>query len=328
MKAIVIDQAGGGTLRVEEVPDPAPSATQLLVVVHAAGVNRADLSQRAGRYRHSTVVTDARQRPIAGLELAGVVVAVGADVRGFAPGDRVMALAGGAYAELAVVEEALALPVPSAVGDHEAAAVPVAFMTAHDALVTHGLLEPGSDVLITAAASVVGLAAVQIARLRGARRIFGTARSPRHADRLNRAGLTDLLDQADVSGPVLAGTAGLGVPLSVDHVGGPLLAPCLAATAVAGRYVSVGRLAGTSSTLDLDALAKRRQSIIGVSFRTRSTADTGRVAARMHEDLGPALAGGDLRPVLDRVFPMAQIDRAHEYLVHGQPFGKVVLTTC
>jgi NADPH2:quinone reductase len=140
-----------------------------------------------------------------------------------------------------------------------------------------------------------------------------------------RLGATHVIDQQDISRLVMESTDGVGVTLTVDHVGGPVLSQCIAATAVGGRYISVGRLGGTTAELDLDLIAKQRLSLIGVSFRTRTISEIGDVAQQMSADLGEAFATGKLAPVLDSVFPMSAVDRAQDYLAHGRPFGKVVL---
>ncbi|MFG1621767.1 zinc-binding dehydrogenase [Kribbella sp. NPDC049227] len=318
MRAVVVD---AGRLRTMSLPDPVPSSTQVLVGVRAVGVNRADLAQRRGQYRH---LGDAECQAT-GFEFAGQVVQVGSAVSRFVVGDRVMALASAACAELAVVDENVALPVPAGLSYDEAAAVPVAFMTGHDALVTRGGVRPGSDVLITAASSNVSLACHQIARRCGVRRIIATTRSRHHVDELTRLGTTHLIDQENFVDRVLDVTAGVGTAVTVDQVGGPVLADCLAATAAAGRYISVGRLGGKSAQVDLDLVAKRRLSIIGVTFRTRSVQEIGAIAQRMYADLGSAFEAGELIPVLDAIFPMSAVDRAQQYLVDGRPFGKVVI---
>jgi len=319
MKAVVIDR---GSLQIMEVPDPAPSSTQVLIRVRAAGVNRADLSQRQGRYPHPGETS----YPVAGLELAGEVIGVGDTVDRFVPGDRVMALSPGAFAELAVVDERVAVPVPALLSYEQAAAIPAAFMTEHDALVTQGRLGQGADVLVTAAAANVSLAGLQIARHLGARRIIGTTRTRRHTDDLERLGATHLVSQDDLAELVLECTDGAGAAVTVDHVGGPVLAQCLAATAVNGTYISVGRLGGTTAQVDLDLIARKRLSLVGVSFRTRTVAEIGDVTQRMYADLGDAFATGELVPSLDTVFGMSEVVRAQNYLAHGRPFGKVVLT--
>lgn len=318
MKAVVIEQGG---LRTTDVPDPVPSAEHILVEVRAVGVNRADLSQRQGKYAH--LGESAYQ--VAGLELAGEVMQVGENVDRFVPGDRVMAQSAGACAELAVVHQRVALRVPASLSYEQAAAVPVAFMTEHDALVTHGRVGPHSDVLLTAASASVSLAGLQIARHLGARRIIGTTRTSHHRNELMRLGATHVIDQEDIAELVVECTDGIGVTVTADHVGGPVLSRCIAATAVGGRYVTVGRLGGTTAALDLDLIARQRLSLLGVSFRTRTIDEIGDVAQRMSADLGDALATGRLAPVLDSVFPMSAADQAQGYLAHGRPFGKVVL---
>lgn len=326
MRAVVVDQERPGELWLRDIPAPVPSPTQLLVGVRAAGVNRADLSQREGRYWHSARGPQSTLQP-AGFELAGEVLSVGPDVRRFAPGDRVMALTPGAYAEAAAVDEGVAMPIPTWCSFEEAAAIPVAFMTEHDALVTHGHLRPGADVLITAAAAGVSLAALQIARVLGARRVLGTVLSSADDEQLMGLGLTGSIDaHGDVPKQISAGTDGEGVSLVVDHVGGPGVGECLKGLAVGGRLISVGRLGGTTSSVDLDFVARRRLSIVGVSFRTRGPAAVAEVARRFQADLSTFLDSATIAPVVDKVFAWDEAATAQDYLATSTALGKVVLS--
>lgn len=327
MKAVVVvaDQAGG-SLHLANIDEPRISPTQLLVAVRAAALNRADLSQRAGRYRQEAT-TGAGPVTVAGLEFAGEVIATGKDVKGFSPGDRVMTMGSGGYAERASVDYRIALPVPDRLSWPEAAAVPVGFMTEHDALIAAGRFRPGDAVLFTAASAAVATAGLQIARRLGAAMIFGTVAIDSHRDRVRQLGADVVLGaDDDVVGAVLAETAGRGVDLIIDHVGGPDLARNLAALAVGGRLVSVGRLGPTVGPIDLDLVARQRLTIIGVSFRSRSIEEYAAVAQAMWADLGTGLADGSLAPVCDRVFPLAEADQAQAYMEQNRHFGKIVLS--
>lgn len=327
MKAMVVHPAeDGGTLRLERVPDPVPDPREVLVRVRATAVNRADLAQRAGRYRQQAM---AKEGPaIAGLECAGEVVSVGSEASRFEPGDRVMGLCGGGYAELVAVDERLLLPVPESLGWPQAAATPLAFVAEHDAIKTNAALRRGESVLIQAAGAAVGLAAVQIARLLGAGRIFGTVGTDDHAEVVRSLGVDVPINYHDESFVELIEheTDGRGVDVVIDHVGGPVLADNLRALAVRGRLVSVGRLGPVVGELDLDLLALKRLRLIGVTFRTRTIEEYGECVRRAGEDLLPALADGRLSPVVDSVHPLERALEAQGRMEANLHLGKIVLS--
>jgi NADPH2:quinone reductase len=326
--------AEAGKVEVREVPVPEPGPGQLLLRVHAAGLNAADRLLIAGHYRVGASVRPPSASPAGpvpvGTEAAGEVVAVGADVTGFASGDRVMAMGRGAFAEYAAFDAGRALHIPAGLGWVEAAAVPVVYATAHDALATAGRLVPGESVLVNAASSGVGVAVLQLARLLGAGLVIGTSTSPAKFDRLRAAGvpLDVALDgsAADLGEQLLAATGGEGVDVVVDSVGGTSWPSTLAAAALGGRVVSVGRLGGTRADVDLDELARKRVSLVGVSFRTRSGAAAAEVFAAAGPVVLPGLADGRLRVLVDRTFPLAEVASAEDHLGAGGHIGKVVLT--
>ncbi|HEX7051281.1 MAG TPA: NAD(P)H-quinone oxidoreductase [Longimicrobiales bacterium] len=324
MKAIVIGEPGGPeVLELREVPAPEPGAREIRMRVQAAGVNRADLLQRRGRYPAPPGVAP----DIPGLEYAGVVERVGAGVTAWRPGDRVMGLVGGgAYAEAVVVHEDEALPIPARLSAEEAAAVPEAFITAHDALFTLLGVGAGDRVLIHAIGSGVGTAALQLAHTAGAV-TFGTSR---HAWKLERGaglGLDVAIDAgreafADV---VSDRTGAAGVDAVLDLVGGAYLHDNLRALAVRGRMAVVGLVAGRAAELDLGLLLRKRLTLIGTALRSRSL-DEKIAATRAFRDTGlPLLEAGRVRPVLDRVYPMDAAADAHRRMEANENFGKIVL---
>lgn len=321
MKAMVItSSADGGTLDWREVPEPTPGPGELLVRVHATALNRADLAQRRGAY----------PRPdtnIAGLEAAGEVVGMGEGVTGFAVGERVMAMCVGGYAEYTTIDHRLAVRVPERLSWEEAAAVPVAYMTAHDALITNAHLQAGESVLVHAASSSVGVAAIQIAKLWGARPVIGTSGVSEKLTVLAAQGLDRGINYRteNFADAVLASTDGAGVDVVIDHVGGPHFHDNMRCMAIRGRLVSVGRLGGRMGELDLDVLALRRLHLIGVTFRTRTLAERIAVAERCAADLLPALADGRIRPLIDRVFSLQDALAAQEYMASNTHIGKIVL---
>jgi len=322
MKAVVVvDSPQGKTLQVREVAAPVPGPGQVLVHVHAAALNRSDLSRTQKHYAPRPV-------HIAGNEMSGEVIALGPGVTRFAPGDRVMALADGSYAEQVCVDEDVALRVPDALPLLDAAAVPVSYLTAHDALRSAGHLAGGESVLIHSVTSGVGIAAVQIARVLGAGLVMGSTRRADRAEPLRAHGLQEIVDLArapDFSRAVLEKTGGQGTALILDAIGGGVLAQNLAAAAVRGRIVVLGMLGGTEDTLDLNLLALRRLQLIGVSFRSRSLAERAQVCRRFEAELGPRLADGTLRPVISRTFPLDEALQAQEFMRGNLHLGKIVL---
>jgi NADPH:quinone reductase-like Zn-dependent oxidoreductase len=324
MKAIVIEgQSDARTLALRDVPEPAGGPKDLVVRVRAAGINRADLWRHASHYSHAV----APVAPVAGLEFAGEVIATGADVVGFAVGDRVMAMSSGAYAEVAKVDYRIAMHVPAQLNWEEASATVVSFVTAHDALVTNGAFQAGEQVLVQGAASGAGIATVQIAKLLGASRIFGTSSSAAKLSRLGAMGLDGPINGKTESFPqvVRAATDGRGVDVIIDNVGRGTLGGHVDAAAIMGRIVSVGRLGGNVDEVNLDEFARKRLKLIGVTFRTRTITEHSQVVRAFVTALYPALADGRLKPVVDRSFPLAQADQAQDYMRGDAHFGKLVL---
>jgi NADPH2:quinone reductase len=325
MRAAIVDPQSR-SLEIREVPDPEARAGELLVRVRAAGLNRADLAARSGAYRVGVRPTSPSGPFVGGGELAGEVVAVGSGVSGWSPGDRVMAMGAG-YAELARVDARLALPVPASYGWEEAGTTPVALLTAHDALVTNGALREGESVLVHAASSGVGVTALKLARHKRAGTVFGTSRSGWKLERLRDQGLDVGIDTTRESIPAVvhAHTAQRGVDLVVDNIGAGVLGATLEAAAIRARIVQVGRLGGRRDELDLDELARRRISLIGVTFRTRSAEERALVVARCLEDVGDVLAAGAFRPLVDRTFKLDEVEAAQRALAENAHVGKIAL---
>ena len=324
MRAVRIARAGGPeVLEWGSEEDPLPGPEELLIRVQASALNRADLLQRMGRYPAPPGVAS----HIPGLEDAGEVVRCGTRVAQWRPGDRVMGLvAGGAHAEYVVAHERTALRIPPGLGWEEAAAFPEAFLTAYDALLCRGGLRPGEAVLLTAAASGVGTAASQVAAAAGAR-VFGLTRSPGKRARLHEYGVAHALDPSapDLPGTIRSLAGGAGVELALDLVGGPGLAVLLDALAPKGRLVLVGLLAGARAELDLSRLLSRRLTLVGTVLRSRPLEEKIALAQEAARTLLPLLAAGRIRPVIDRVLPMAEVARGHAALERDETFGKIVL---
>lgn len=291
----------------------APGRGELLVAVRAAGLNRADYL----RYQTSGPA-------VPGSELAGEVLAVGEAVSGWSVGDRVMARGPGFSAEPVTIDARFAIAVPDSFSWEEAGALPVALMTMHDALVTHGRMQAGDRVLVHAATSGVGVAAVQLAALFGASTVFATSRSQTKLDALfdYLGPLACELVGIDTTATAFESTA-TDIDVIVDNVGASVLAGNLVAARLTGRIVQVGRLGGRSAEIDLDELARKRIELIGVTFRTRTDDEVAEIVRRAMDDVGDRLDA--VRPRIERAYPLAQIGEALEDLARNRRIGKLVV---
>ena len=323
MLAVISANPGGPeTLRFAETHDPEPKAGELLVRVKAAALNRADLLQREGRYPAPAGV-----RPdILGLEFAGEIT--GAPASRFQVGDRVMGLcSGAAQAELVACPEGLLLPIPPDMSFELAAAVPEAFLTAYDALFPLASVGPGESVLIHAVGSGVGTALLQLARLAGCLTI-GTSRSKEKLEQAKVLGLHHAIPvdaRLAFADEALAMTSGNGVDAVMDLVGGAYLGESLRALALRGRLVQIGTTAGSSASLDLGLLMRKRLRLFGTVLRARPLHERVALTQRFGETALKAFGRGQLSPVVDRVFPASEVQAAHELLAANGVFGKLVL---
>lgn len=323
MRAVVITKPGGpDVLQVREVPTPEPQGAQIRVRVHAAGLNRADLSQVAGHY--PAPAGDPADIP--GLEFAGEVDALGPLARRWQPGQRVMGLVGGgAQAEYVVVHEDLAMAIPERLSFVEAAGVPEVFLTAHDALFTQADLRMGENVLIHAAGSGVGTAAIQMAHATGAT-TFGTARSPEKLERAHELGLDHALGPDDFGERIAELTGGGGVAVVLDMVGAPYLAQNLRALALRGRLVYLAAMGGNTLDVPVAALMGKRLTVRGSALRSRSLGEKIAVVTRFTTEVLPLLANGKVRPIIERTYPLDEVAQAQRDLAANKNFGKLVLT--
>jgi NADPH:quinone reductase len=323
MKAMVVDRSGSEpTIREADLPEPVAGDGQALVEVRAASVNRADLAALAGTHAPAA----ARSGPsVVGLDAAGVVLEAPPG-SGLTPGDRVMTKVGGGLAERVVVDARMPVVLPDDWSFDDGAAAIVALMTAHNALVDAGRLRAGDTVLVTGANSGVGQRAIEVARLLGAGSVIAAVRRVRDASLLRDLGADHVVATGDPAWTdELAGITDAGVHLTVDHVGGPMLAPAIRASAVGGRFVSVGRLAGGAATIDLEEVAVKRLEVIGVTFRTRDVDETAAVVSSMTGDLATHLQQGRLRPLIHAVLPWTEVRAAQALVASDQHLGKVVL---
>jgi NADPH2:quinone reductase len=322
MKAAVVKDGGGVEIR--EVPQPTPKPNEVLVKVRAAGLNRADVGVAAG-HAHGRI---GGAGTIVGLEFAGEVAAIGSEVKNLKPGDRVMCSGAAGYAEYAVADWGRAAPIPANNMSYEqAATLPIALQTMHDAVVTNGRLKAGESVLIQGASSGVGLMGMQIAKLKGAKLVMGSSTNAARRARLTQFGADLAIDTNDPgwADAVMKATDGKGVDLIVDQVSASVANDNMKAAAVLGRIVNVGRLGGTRGEFNFDLHALKRIDYIGVTFRTRSVEEVREITRRMKADLWDAVVAGKLHLPIDRTFPLDQADAALEHMKANGHFGKIVL---
>jgi len=323
MKAIVFDEPGAeDVLRLGEAPDPVPGPDDLLIQVRATAVNRADLLQRQGMYPPPKGAS-----PLLGLECAGEVVGVGANVAGWEIGDRAMALlAGGGYAERVAVHHGAAMHVPEGMSWEEAGALPEVFLTAYLNLFELGGVRDGGAVLVHGGGSGVGTAAILLCREAGVQCVI-TAGSAEKLERCRALGAHATIDYND--GPfapkVTEATGGRGVDVALDCVGGRYLAQNLDCLALDGRLVVIGLIGGAKAEINLAKMLMRRLQVIGSTLRTRTVEQKQALVASFAGRFGEAIAAGRVRPVVERVFPLAEAADAHRLMQSSAHFGKIVL---
>lgn len=323
MRAIVADSPGGPEmLRLAEVPDPIPDRGEVLLRVHATAVNRADVLQRQGLYPPPPGASE-----IIGLEASGTIVAVGDGVDAWREGDLVCALlAGGGYAELVAVPEGQLMPVPAGLDLLEAGAVPEVFLTAHDNLLTQARLQTGEALLVHGGASGVGTAAIQLARRHGAR-VFVTAGTEAKLQRCAELGAEAGINyrSEDFVARCQELTGGAGVDVILDVIGAAYLERNLAALAADGRLAIIGLQGGSRAEIDLNHLLRRRLTVGAASLRGRPAGQKAAIVHRFVDDAVGGFVDGTLRPVIDRVLPLADAAEAHRVMEASEHVGKIVL---
>jgi tumor protein p53-inducible protein 3 len=324
MKAVRVSEPGGPEkLQLEDVPDPRPGESEIALEVHASALNRADLLQRRGLYPPPPGTTD-----ILGMECAGVVSELGPGCVGtFALGERVMALlGGGGYAERVVIPEAMAMKIPSALSFEAAAAIPEAFLTAREALVVAGRITARESVLVHAAAGGVGSAAVQLAHALGAR-VFATAGGEAKCQWVRALGADAVIDykSQDFAAVIAQETSGRGVDVILDFVGAAYAAQHAACLAQQGRHVLLGVLGGAQTSINLGQLMSKRQTLVGLTMRGRSVLEKIELTRAFVRTTLPLFADGRVKPLVDSVFSLTDVARAHERMEANQNLGKIVL---
>ncbi|MDD9960976.1 MAG: zinc-binding dehydrogenase [Gammaproteobacteria bacterium] len=313
----------GGVYEYRKTKKPKAEGGQVLVRVHAAGTNRGEILMVK-----AYTSKNPRFKPVpSGLEFAGEIVAVGEDATGWLVGERVMGRGMGSYADYALASSMSLMRIPDSLSYVEAAAIPNVFITAHDALVSNAQVSKGDRVLVTAAASGIGTATIQLAKYFGAKKVIASTRDADKIKTLEAVGADVVVNtsQPGYVDVVKEETGGAGVDIVIDCVGGPMFSDNLEMLAIKGRIVSVGRNAGEVGSIDLDALANKRAQVIGVTFRTRTPQEAWRCFEVFVEDCMDGFADGSLRPVVDKTFPFDALHDAHAYMMGNSQVGKVVL---
>lgn len=321
MKAAVITETG---VAIREAAKPVPGRGQVLVRVRAAGLNRADVIMASGHMHGSA----GGPGTILGLEFAGEVEAVGPGVQDLKAGDRIMASGASAYAEYALADAGRVSKLPANnMSFVQAATLPVALQTMHNAIVTAGRLKAGESVLIQGASSGVGLMGLQIAKVMGAGLVMGTSTNAGRRARLTEFGADLTIDttEAGWSRHVAEATGGKGVNLIIDQVSASVADENMKAAAVLGRLVNVGRLGGFKGAFDFDLHALKRIDYIGVTFRTRSPEEVREIVRAMRADLWPHVESGRLALPIDRTYPLEEAAAALAHMKANAHFGKIAL---
>ena len=313
--------ADGATLQLLDTPTPVPGAAQVLVRLHAAGLNRGEFILGHGLQKTGTT------KPI-GMEGAGEITAIGPGVSGFTVGQRVMGRCAGAFAEYALMDAREAMAMPANLTWEQAASIPLTFLVVHDMLVTQGRLKTGEWVLITGISSGVGVAALAAAKAMGAH-VIGTSGSQEKLDGLRRFGLDAGINMR--SGPfrdtVMKATNDHGVDLVINTVGGTVFEECVKSMAFEGRLATVGYVDHVlEAKIDIQALHSKRLTLFGVSNKMRTADMRASSVAPFVRDFLPMIADGRIAPVIDRVYPFAELAEAKAYMESNRQLGKIMLS--
>jgi putative PIG3 family NAD(P)H quinone oxidoreductase len=324
MHVITMKEIGGPeVLSVIQSPQVIPGPDQLLIHVKAAGLNRADLLQRRGRYDPPPGESD-----ILGMEIAGQVVGMGANVDGFGIGEKVFGLVGsGGYAEYCLLNQGLAMPIPEKLSYVEAAGIAEAFLTAQEAVCTLGQLHKSEAILIHAGGSGVGSAALQLAHLIGAT-LFTTTSSPEKYERIKEFGNPTIINykEQDFATEIMRLTDNRGVNVIIDFIGARYLAQHLQILQTSGRLSMVGMMGGNEATINLESILRKRLQIKGLMMRNRPIAEKRFITQQFKKTWLPFFETGLLKPIIDRVFPFAEAAAAHAYMESNKNVGKIILS--
>ncbi len=324
MRAVIAESGGGPeVLQVVTRPVPGPGAGEILVRVQAAGINRPDVLQRQGAYPPPPGAPD-----VLGLEIAGEVAALGAGASRFAPGERVMGLvAGGGYAEYAVVHETNALPVPAGLSVEEAGGIPETYFTVWTNVFERGRLQPGETLLVHGGTSGIGTTAIQLATAFGAR-VIATAGTDEKCAACTRLGAEVAVNyrKDDFVQAVKDATGGRGADVILDMVGGSYIPRNHEAAAQDGRIVQIAFLQGSKAEVDFRRLMLKRLTHTGSTLRARTVPEKAAIARVLEERVLPLLAEGRCRPVMDSTYPLDAVADAHRRMDGGEHVGKIILT--
>jgi putative PIG3 family NAD(P)H quinone oxidoreductase len=324
MRAITLNTFGGPEVLTQTVmPQPIPGPNQLLVQVKACGLNRADLLQRRGKYPPPPGESD-----ILGLEMAGNITAMGKDAEGFGIGERVFGLVGsGAYAEYCLIDQGSAMPIPQHFSYIDAAAIPEAFLTAQEAVFTLGQLLPYESILIHAGGSGVGSAAIQLARQVNAT-IYTTTGSLGKMAKIKSFGADHIFNykEQDFMAEIFQATQNRGVNVIIDFIGAEYLAQHLQLLQTDGRMSLVGLMRGRTAEVDLGLIHTKRLQLKGLTMRSRSLEEKERITRHFQQKWLPLFVSGQLKPVVDSIFPIHRVQGAHEYMESNLNIGKIILS--
>ena len=321
MRAAVVTEQG---VKIQDVAKPEPKAHEVLVRVRACGLNRADLMVASGM-AHGAI---GGAGTIVGQEFSGEVVSVGSEAKGVKEGDRVMCHGTASWADYAIADWGRTAPIPDTnMSFEQAATLPVALYTMHNAIVTNAKIQSGETILIQGASSGVGLMGLQIARLKGAKTVIGSSTNAVRRGKLKDYGADTAVDSksSDWVEAVLAATDNKGVDIIIDQLSGYVANDNLKATAIMGRIINVGRLGGFNGNFDFDLHAARRIQYIGVTFRTRSIEEIRAITKGVREDLGKDIEAGNLSLPIDQSFLLDDVTDALAKMKANEHFGKITL---
>jgi NADPH2:quinone reductase len=313
-------ESGKTVLELRDAPVPDPGPGQILLRMHAAALNRGELIV-------GHAVKTGGPAKAAGGEGAGEVAKLGEGVTSFKVGDRVMGRCSGGFAQYSLIDAREALAMPKNLSWEEAACIPLVFMVVHDMLIAQGKLKAGEWLLVTGISAGVGVAALQTAKALGAK-VIGTSGSTEKLEKLKAMGLEAGIRtrSADFAEAVLKATAGKGVNLVVNNVGGSVFAETIRALAYEGRHATIGYVDGVlKSEIDLETLHTKRLTLFGVSNRLRTPEQRAVTVRGFTADILPLIAGGKIRPVIDRVFPFSDLPAAKAYMESNAHLGKIVV---
>lgn len=324
MRAVIFSQPGNASvLQIGEIDQPKPGPNQLLVKVHATALNRADISQRRGTYPpppgHSEIL---------GLEIAGVVAGIGENVKDYKIDDRVFGLVdGGGYAEYCLLDQAMAMVIPSNLDFIQAAAIPEVFLTAQTCLFQLGDLKKSESILIHAGGSGVGTAAIQMAKYIGAK-VFITAGSEKKLQKCGELGADFAINYKtqDFFTEIKKINNDKGVDVILDPVGADYFEKNIQLLNVEGRIIQVAKMSGDDAKFSIGRLIMKRLQIKGNSMRSRSLEEKRAITKIFKEKWLPLITEGKIKPIIDSTFPIKDVQKAHEYMESNQNFGKIILT--